>query len=180
MTDISTWTGVSTTWPTFTPSAWSAEGVAESVVAYVTGAAVPGLRAIYTAMPVDWDKPENFYGSGIPWGVGAFLDVGAEKQTETYAGTGKPERKIVHTVSIICLFKSTLNDTSAVKTLALRIEDGIKDALRADPTLGARVYEAGVGKLDVKRDGVFRDQNNAHCTAFQIDFDVTVFAPPGA
>ncbi len=182
MTDLSNYPGVSTTWPTFTPSAWSAEGVAQAVADYLTAAAVPGLRTVYSAQPRQWaENSANFRTSTDPWGASVYVLPNIEKQSRLYSGTGTPERTIVHSVILVGLFVSTLNDPANSTTLQRRIEDGIKDALRKDPTLGGRVYQAGVNKLEARRDPPApQDGPSGSEIRFLVEFEVTVYAPPGA
>ena len=179
MTDLSTWPGVSTLWPDgFTPDPWSAEFVAGAVTAFLKSQTLPGLVSVFEAYPITWGDPANFFGSGVPFGVGSFIQTRKERQGQLYTANGKPERTVTHEVRVVGLFKSTLNDATAVTILARRIEDSIKEAIRQNPTLGGRVFEAGIARLDAERDPASKDENSNHCVWFSVDFEVTVLAPP--
>lgn len=182
MTDLSSYPGVTATWPTFTPSAWSVEGVAAAVADYLSAANIAGLRSVYAAQPRQWrENSANFRTATDPWGASVYVLPRQEKQTKLYQATGQPERRIVHSIMLVGLFFSTLNDPANATTLERRVEDAIKDALRADPTLGGRVYQAAIEQLEAKRDPP-TDKSGPTGTeiCFLIEFEVTVYAPPGA
>jgi len=180
MDDLSTWPGETALWPDgYTPSIYGASYVSDAVTEFFREAAIPGLWSIYPAEPINWADPANFFGPGVPFGVGAYVVTGKERQGKVYQGEGKPTRTVTHEVTVVGLFKSTLNDSGAVVAFQRRIEDDMKDAVRNSPKLGGRVWEAGIKYLNADRDTPRRDaSDDNHNIWFRIDFEVTVFATP--
>ena len=179
MIDLNSIPGVAETWPDFTPSEWGAEHVSKAVYEFVSAANLPGVRSVFEAKPVQWDNPQNFYGSGQPWGVSLYVFAKKQQQTQTYSATGTPERVIVHDVAIQGLYRASTNDEGASVLLQRRIEDGLKDLIIANPKLGGTVYEAGISSLVADRGEAERKAQN-HEIWFYVSFPVKVWAPPGA
>ncbi len=180
--DLSFVPGYSTTWPAFAPSTWSVEYVAQAVADYLSAAAVPGLVSVFAAQPRGWeDNAANFRTGTTAFGASAFVVPHMEKQGKLYSGNGTPERTITHSIYLAGLFRATLNEPENAVTLERRVEDGIKDAIRKDPTLGGRVFQAGIAQLEARRDPPQPTSGPVGSDIrFLVEFEVTVFAPPGA
>ncbi len=177
MTDFSTWPGVNTTWPDYTPAVWSSEGVILAVRDYLADASLKGVRSVHAAKPISWDAPANFFGEGEPWGASLYVLAMSESQGSIFTGNGRPERTVKHHITVAGLFRCAANENTLATTLQRRIEDGVKDAIRNDPTLGGRVFEAGIEKLTATREPE-QGIEASHDIWFQIDFEVKVFASP--
>jgi hypothetical protein len=171
--DFSTWPGVNTTWPSYTPNPWSAEAVTTAVADYLRSVTLPGVRAIFDAEPMNWDDSANYYGTGQPWGAALYVLALSEKQGRLYTSNGKPDRTVTHHIDLFGIFKTSSRDSASSVVLQRRIEDEIKDALRNDPTLGGAVVEAAIHKLSVERDPL-QGEPGAFEIAFKISFEAMV------